>query len=261
MLVKRTANASSTTLIEQKAHRTVSHPYAQQKNATGPQRVIRFDKKPAAATSGPSMTQTDMKTSTARLAGASCLRVVSSNSLMHSSGSQPAAPSKKQMPITRKEPENMKPSDDVVASTAASRNLSRPTISQLARVRPPVIKTIPKTIPKLETRKTKLLVKSESNGPTVTQGLNNKGRSANIAVGPLKDQRPVAPASISLPPSPDSSMLTQSPVKSNVTTPERSKTESSESRVVATNRQALPQVELGAESSSKLIAFRVYLAI
>jgi len=180
---------------------------------------------------------------------------------MHSSGSQLAAPSKKQMPITRKEPENMKPSDDVVASTAASRNLSRPTISQLARVRPPVIKTIPKTIPKLETRKTKLLVKSESNGPTVTQGLNNKGRSANIAVGPLKDQQPVAPASISLPPSPDSSTLTQSPVTSNVTTPERSKTESSESRVVATNRQALPQAELGAESSGKLIAFRVYLAI
>jgi len=180
---------------------------------------------------------------------------------MHASGSQPAAPSKKQMPIILKEPENMKPSGDVLASTAASRNLSRPTISQLARVRPPVIKTMPKTIPKLEMRKTKLLAKSESNGPTVTQGLNNKGRSANIAVEPLKDQQPVVPASISLPLSPDSSTLTQSPVTSNVTTPERSKTESSESRVAATNRQAPSQVELGAEGSSKQIPFRVYLAI
>lgn len=261
ILAKRTANASSASSIEQKAHRAVSHPYAQHKNATGPQRVIRSDTKPAAATSVPSMTQTDMKTSTTRLADASCLRVVSSNSLMHTSGSQPAAPSKKQMPIILKEPENMKPSGDVLASTAASRNLSRPTISQLARVRPPVIKTMPKAIPKLETRKTKLLAKSESNGPTVTQGLNNKGRSANIAVEPLKDQQPVVPASISLPLSPDSSTLTQSPVTSNVTTPERSKTESSESRVAATNRQAPSQVELGAEGSSKQIPFRVYLAI
>jgi len=254
ILAKRTANASSTKFIEQKAHKTVSHPYAQQKNATGPQRVIRPDKKPAAVTSVPSMTQTDIKTSTARPADASCSRVVSSNLLMHSSGCQPAAPSKKQ--IARKDPENMKLSGDALASTAASRNLSRPTISQLARVRPPVIKTVPKTIPKLETRKTKLSAKSESNG---AMGLNDKGHSANIPVGPLKDQQPVDPGSISLPPSPDSS--TSSLVTSNVTTLKRSKTESSGLTVVAINRQALSQSELAAESSGKQISFHVCLAI
>jgi len=209
------------------------------------------------------MIKIDIKPSTARLADASCSRVVSSNLLMHSSGSQAAALSKKQMPINREGPKNMKLSGDAVASTVRSRNLCRPTISQLARVRPPVIKAISKTIQKLETSKTKLLAKSESNGSTVTQGqsLNDEGRPASILVGPLKNQQPVVPALISLPPSPDSSTLTQNPVTSNVTTLETSKTESSESTVVASDRQALSQLELGVENSGKQIPFRVDLAI
>jgi len=255
---KRAANAPSTSLVPQKAYMVASRPCTQEKNTIGPQRVIRPNKNSAATTSIPSVVQTDIKTSLARPAGAPCSRVASSTSLIHSSGSRPAAPSNKKMQTIQKDPENMKLPGDATVEVTASRNLSRPTISQLARVRPPVNKSVHKIIRRLEVCKTKLSAKSELNGPITTRGrsLNNEGRSANIPVGRSKHQQPIVPALIPLPPSPVSSTLTRSPVTNDSTMLEGSKMESQpESTIVGTDRQGSSQTEFGAESSGKQISF------
>ncbi|KAF5355018.1 hypothetical protein D9756_005207 [Leucocoprinus leucothites] len=188
----------------QKSSSVASRPFAQAKNATGPQRVIKPAVHSTAGLSNLSTDKRDVKVPAVRLGGLSRSRVASSSSLASSSGSQAAVRPVKQLPATRGLPTNAKLPGESEATSTAARNLSRPTLSQLARVRPPVTKPIPKVVRGLEVRKTGTVASVGSKGSIAAQRptLSTKARAANVPVGRSKALRPITPTSIPLPPSP-----------------------------------------------------------
>ncbi|KAJ3559690.1 hypothetical protein NP233_g11200 [Leucocoprinus birnbaumii] len=193
---KRTATTQNAPPAPPKTSTLASRPFAQDKNATGPQRVI---KSTILSVGGPStlpVDKRDVKLTTTRAIGPARARVASSSSLASSTGSQQTT----RLPVksalaARKIPGQ--PSDESEPRAAATRDLSRPTLSQLARVRAPVSKTAPKPVRGLEIRKTKPPIRTGLSGHVAAQGrtVRTKTASANVP-------RPTTPTSIPLPPSP-----------------------------------------------------------
>lgn len=111
-------------------------------------------------------------------------------------------PSRSTSSSTGQQPVRKHPSSDTVRVNTASRDLTRPTLSQLARVKPPVVgRPLSKSVSGLNVRKLKSSTELVANA-------NTRGHPSRI-VKPRNERaegaiskRPRTPTSIPLPPSP-----------------------------------------------------------
>ncbi|KXN90916.1 Protein stu-1 [Leucoagaricus sp. SymC.cos] len=135
----------------------------------------------------------DSKPAISKPSGPLCHRAASTSA--HSSGPQPTSGPTKQLPISRKLPPGTVPSTNDGTATA-SRNLTRPTLSQLARIRPPVVRPpVSKPVKGLDIRKAK-----PPAGPRPAIAVAAPARKPNAIKAQVP--RPTTPSAIPLPPSP-----------------------------------------------------------
>ncbi|EKM80885.1 hypothetical protein AGABI1DRAFT_112600 [Agaricus bisporus var. burnettii JB137-S8] len=116
--------------------------------------------------------------------------------------SKSLGPSRSSSSSTGRQPVKKQLSSDTVRVNTASRSLSRPTLSQLARVKPPVVaRPLSKSVSGLNVQKNKSASALATNASTHGHTSRAVGaRNDRTDIIPCK--RPVAPASIPLPPSP-----------------------------------------------------------
>lgn len=215
------------------AIRSVAPPTA---NTTGPQRVI----KSSVLSEGPATLNShkiDAKSTRLDRPGSTTLSVSKS------------ANSTRQLSSVGHQPVKGNPAVDSARTVAGSRDLTRPTLSQLARVKPPVVRASSKPVPGLNIHKTKSSVDQElhtadGRGLKLTRIRNERPAGAPI-------RRPITPASIPLPSSPDlPSRETYEPYsgKQDPSPPDEGK----EAKIMDDNTSP-PQTETGAGNSGKFI--------
>lgn len=164
-------------------------------NIAGPQRVI----KPFTPSVGVVHAPTNERHASVPVGGGGPVRLEKpAHSRIASTGTIPLPPSSKPTHLTRRQP----PSKDLKRvttidagrATAKSRDITRPTLSQLARVKP-VLARPPKVAQGSNIRQVKSPVDSDSTRADLLSG------SANMQIS--KGVRPITPTSIPLPESPE----------------------------------------------------------
>ncbi|KAF9446406.1 hypothetical protein P691DRAFT_708730 [Macrolepiota fuliginosa MF-IS2] len=181
----------------------VARPFAPAANATGPQRVI----KPAPpegqrlVSEGKAVKPVPtIRSCPVRSDKPPHTKAGSTTSLVHPPPVRSVKPTRQ--PSTSKPlPTARNVADDPGRATVGQRNLTRPTLSQMARVKPPVTRPISKPVQGLNIRKTKLPADS---GLALKSNPSRAPRTqaSRTTAGSTNSTRPATPASIPLPPSP-----------------------------------------------------------
>lgn len=184
-----------------------TRPFRPTVNATGPQRVI---KQSAPASEGQVHPSDGKSAKLVSHGGAAPARsekpshtrtTVSTASLAHPSTSRPVNLTR-QPPLSKQPPTKGNMMLGPGRATSGQRDLTRPTLSQMARVKPPVVRPLPKPVQGLDIRKAKPSAGSDSTVSTSRLPKSSRTQEG-VTTGSIRGMRPITPASVPLPASPE----------------------------------------------------------